>query len=411
MVKVTEKQEDKKPNTKIPATAPGQALGYGLQYTRLTALLLQSAEGTFCSLEVLDDVASESSTGDVTLNQTKSALSGNPISNKAIDLWKTFQNWSHVAKQGLIDPQNTKFEIYVSKPAQGEIVNAFSSSKTTDQAKEALASAKKNLWGEAPEYKNRSKITAELSKYLDPLFGIENNHMVSIIKNFHLECGSGSPQKDIETSIRGMFVSPEKVTQIADYACGWVKRKVDQLLESKSPAVLSRDEFHRDLTTLVRKIDRELILKSIVRRPTVQEQLTEMQKTFVRQLELIELDYDDKLEAISDFLRASGDRTAWSQRGYVDESSFVELDENLYRSWKNMKRRIEVERRDSSKIDQGKVLYSDCMGHSCSVQGMEPPGHFIPGCFHCLSDDQRIGWHPESKKILSNTTPPKLKAT
>lgn len=411
MLKAREKQEDKKPEKKIPATAPGQALGYGLQYTRLTALLLQSSEGTFCSLEVMDDVAKESSTGEVTLSQTKSALSRNPVSNKATDLWKTFQNWSSVAKQGLVDPENTKFEIYVSKPAQGEIVNAFSSSGTTDEAKQALALAKKILWGEAPEYKNRSEISQELSKYIDPLFGTDNNHVVSIIKNFHLECGSGSPQNDIETSIRGMLVSLEKVTQIADHACGWVKRKVDQLLESNSPAVLSRDEFHHGLTTFVRKIDRDLILESIVRRPTVHEQLTEMPRTFVRQLELIELDYDDKLEAITDFLRASGDRTAWSQKGYVDESSFIELDENLYRSWKNMKRRVEVETSDSSKIDQGKVLYSDCMEHSCLVQGMEPPGHFIPGCFHCLSDDQRIGWHPESKKFLSNTTSPKLKAT
>jgi hypothetical protein len=38
---------------------PGQALGYGLQYTRLTQLLLQAPEGSFCSMEVLDDVAQQ----------------------------------------------------------------------------------------------------------------------------------------------------------------------------------------------------------------------------------------------------------------------------------------------------------------------------------------------------------------
>ncbi len=48
---------------KVPATAPGQALGYGLQYTRLTAMLLAASGGSICSLEVLDDIAEQTPDG------------------------------------------------------------------------------------------------------------------------------------------------------------------------------------------------------------------------------------------------------------------------------------------------------------------------------------------------------------
>ncbi|HHS0913655.1 TPA: ABC-three component system protein, partial [Salmonella enterica subsp. enterica] len=53
---------------------PGQALGYSLQFTLLTHLLLQAPEGSLCSLEVLDDVAQENNSGDIKFIQSKSAL-------------------------------------------------------------------------------------------------------------------------------------------------------------------------------------------------------------------------------------------------------------------------------------------------------------------------------------------------
>lgn len=62
---------------------PGQALGYSLQYTRLTQLLLQASEGSFCSMEVLDDVAQQHPEKGVRLIQSKSALTANPVSNRA----------------------------------------------------------------------------------------------------------------------------------------------------------------------------------------------------------------------------------------------------------------------------------------------------------------------------------------
>lgn len=61
---------------KAPATAAGQALGYSLQYTRLTAMLLEARDTSRCSLEVLDDVAEQKLAGKTKLTQTKSALTG-----------------------------------------------------------------------------------------------------------------------------------------------------------------------------------------------------------------------------------------------------------------------------------------------------------------------------------------------
>lgn len=88
---------------------PGQALGYGLQYTRLLHLLLVAAEGTSCSMEVLDDVAQEHAQLGVHLVQSKSALTANPVADRANSLWKTLSNWVTLAAEGGCDPDNTLF--------------------------------------------------------------------------------------------------------------------------------------------------------------------------------------------------------------------------------------------------------------------------------------------------------------
>ncbi|CDG47936.1 hypothetical protein SCTVLC_1222 [Serratia symbiotica SCt-VLC] len=49
--------------SKRKTEVPGQALGYSLQFTRLTHLLLLAPEGSVCRMELLDDVAQESNSG------------------------------------------------------------------------------------------------------------------------------------------------------------------------------------------------------------------------------------------------------------------------------------------------------------------------------------------------------------
>jgi hypothetical protein len=63
---------------KAPATAAGQYLGYSLQPTLLALRLRKAAEGSACSLEVLDDVAVQAEDGTTHLIQSKSALTRQP---------------------------------------------------------------------------------------------------------------------------------------------------------------------------------------------------------------------------------------------------------------------------------------------------------------------------------------------
>jgi len=384
----------------VPATAPGQALGYSLQYTRLTAMLLEAEGGSLCSLEVLDDVAEQTGDGKAKLIQSKSSLTANPVADRAIPLWKALFNWLEIVKRGLVDPVQTVFELYVSREVEGELISDFGRSRSPEEARFAVNKARKQLWGEAPAYDRKDSLAKGLGRYANPVLEANEEILLPIIVNLRLVCGSGSPQSDIETVIRRHPVSDSKVFDIADKLCGWVKRQADKLLEQGLPAVISRDDFHREYVSYARMVDRDLILKSLARKPSDVEKREHMPDIFVQQLDIIALGFDDKLEAISDFLRACWDRAHWSRAGDVHEDSFIELDDNLRRAWKNLNRATRLEAAAKDAVERGLLLHARCMGHIAKVQGMEAPAHFVPGCFHRLADDMIIGWHPEYRDLL-----------
>jgi hypothetical protein len=390
------------PRTKRKTEVPGQALGYSLQFTRLTHMLLEAPEGSVCSLEVLDDVAQEDGAGAVKLVQSKSALTANPAADRAKSLWKTLSNWVELAATPGFKVDKAIFELYVSRSVEGTIVESFSQASTQENARLAIAKARTALWGDSPLFALKTGVAAEISSYVEKVFTADQNLLERLICNFQLTLGSGSPQADLETLVRSHPVSRSKVTDITNYLCGLVKRHVDQLLEVGKPAVIARDEFHEWYSSYVRKIDRETVLLSRASAPSVELSRRYLPDNFIQQLDIIGLSYEEMLEAASDYFMASFDRTDWAARGEVDESSFDELDGVLKRGWKHKQRACGLNFKGRSEQDQGQALYSECMQFAVPVQAMSPPSHFIPGCFHLLANDLVVGWHPNYEDHLKS---------
>lgn len=380
---------------------PGQALGYGLQYTRLVHLLLLAPEGSYCSMEYLDDVAQEDAQG-VKLVQSKSAITANPVADRAKPLWKTLSNWVTLAASGGCNPDRTRFEIYVSRLVAGTFVDAFAAASTPEAARAAVLQARTALLGQAPDFTKRAEVASEIAPYVEKFFDADLELVARVVQNFSLTCGSGNPHADIETILKSHPISQSKIRDIADHMCGVVKRRVDELLAAGVPAVIGRDEFHTWYGAYVRKIDRETVLLSRARPPREEESKSHLPSVFVQQLDIIGMTFEDKLEAVSDYLMAAADRTDWAVRGEVDASSFEDLDKTLQRNWRNKRLACKIDHGSKPKDEQGQALYADCMQVDMSLQAMVPPEHFIPGCFHWLADDLLVGWHPDYEQKLKS---------
>ena len=396
----------KKPKEKARRSpqVPAQFLGYSLQQTRLLQLLLDGQAGAIYSLEVFEDVGEELKNGHRLASQTKSSLTGNPISDGSPELWKTLANWADSAAAGHLPPEKTIFELYVSGPKSGRIAEAFSRATSEAEARSAILSARKVLsTSSTTEQKVNAGGSRSAKGDVKRFFSAEEEIVVGIVRNFRLTTGSGSPIGDVRLAFEKMFVPPELVEVVLQQALGWIKQKTDSLLEKGQPAAVAYDEFKSEITAFVRKCSAREILVSWAGKPSAEDVEGDLLRTYVRQLELIDCDDDEKFHAINDFLLASVDRTNWSKAGLVHHSSFEDFEIALVAFWKNRRRQTEIIHKKRNPLDRGKLVYSDCSSHRRTLEGLEVPDHFTPGSFHALADEQDVGWHPDYEARLSSS--------
>ncbi|MDR3618101.1 MAG: hypothetical protein P4L85_02035 [Paludisphaera borealis] len=380
---------------------PGTYLGFSLQASRCLIRLLGAQAGDVVCLEVFDDVGVERLDGSRVSEQSKSNQTYNPLTDRAVDLWKTLANWATAVKEGELDVENTHFELVTSRPAGGPIARSFRDAKTPDDALTAIAAAHAKLFKPAVKT-GEASISESLSPQLSKFFGIDRNLAIGIVVRFSYQAGAGDTYAELKAAMRRELVSEENCDDVLIWATGWVKSEIDRLLQQGKPARIREDSFRSKLLNYVRTHDRHEMLHSVagsVEVPMLQPE--DDMLTYVKQLRLIEADDEDVLYAVNDFLRASIDRTHWSAEGLIDERSIEKYSKELSRSWKNKKEQVRLAHPDRPQTHQGKLLYHGCQEHSISLDGYPTQPHFTRGSWHALADDESIGWHPNHKDELN----------
>ena len=113
---------DEKEVTIANTHVPDKLYGYGLQVRQMLYELLNCEIGSVVSVEKFDDVGVENG-NEKTAIQTKSALSDrNPVSDRAVDLWKTLYNWLFALKESELPLDSTLFTLVININKSGNIV-------------------------------------------------------------------------------------------------------------------------------------------------------------------------------------------------------------------------------------------------------------------------------------------------
>ena len=166
------------------ASAPGQYLGYGLQAVRLCFHLLNADQSGTASIEHLDDVALKTADNRVLLEQTKSALKQNPISDWSEDLWKTFANWLDTINSGLVDPGSTRFQLYVTPIRPGTWANRLSETNFPHDVERLISDLETAV-------AKRSR-PPRCHSYLRQLLDADRSTVTNLIVNFRLKSDAES---------------------------------------------------------------------------------------------------------------------------------------------------------------------------------------------------------------------------
>lgn len=221
---------------------PGQFLGYGLQYTRMLSLLLESDGIAVVSLEVFEDVGVKSGDG-ILASQTKSSTTNNPVSNRAEPFWKSLRNWLDAIDSGQLSAKDTLFELYVFGDFKGEICALFSDARSESEARTALSKAK-DLLSDGEQVPDRIK------RVLDA----HEDTLIPLITRFRYRHGSGKSVEDLKEQFNKTFIPAEFLDKVLMHAVGWVKQQVDALIESGKPAAISVVAFRKEIAAYARSL-------------------------------------------------------------------------------------------------------------------------------------------------------------
>jgi hypothetical protein len=104
---------------------------------------------------------------------------------------------------------------------------------------------------------------------------------------------------------------------------GWAKCTIEKHIERKQPAILTWEDFHKQLVGAAKKFDRSnnVLTPSHVDISEAEVDGVLRARTYVRQLEAVGCEQGDLVRAVNDFLRSAADRTTWSGRALTKSRS------------------------------------------------------------------------------------------
>ena len=372
-------------------SAAGPYLGFGLQTVRLCARLLTEPRSATVYVEHDDDVSVHYANGTKLLEQTKRKVS-NPLTDWSIDLWKTIHNW--LEDHGPIAAGSAShlcvFVTPIHEPSPW--AKALLAAKTASDIANFVASIEKAT----TSARKKSPTYPFVKRFLDA----DPDEQLALATRFKIIC-----QSEPTDAIKNLFapsVPAPLLDKILAYALGEAKHRTDRLLERGKPGGLNAGEFQDLIRIFVQSINLHAYNDFDSAAPSVDDINASFSSKpiFIRQLEIIDVNKNQQLNAVSDYLRAVTNKTKWGAEGILLPQSLDEWDANLLSRHAAICDSFEATHGHLDEVKRGAAVYAECRKLSVALQGKTVPDHFTHGCLNELSDDKQIGWHPNFNDFL-----------
>lgn len=380
---------------------PEKLYGYGLQVRQMLYELLNCGIDSVVSVEKFDDVGVENEE-ERTAIQTKSALSDrNPVSDRAVDLWKTLYNWLIALKERELPLNSTLFTLVININKSGNIVTWLNHVRDKKEAEEVYKKIRGKFTNENGEYINQSD---SINNYITTFLADENKkYALYIIEKFKLVIMDEGHTNKIYDEFRAKSYLPQDIQQLVfDKMLGWIDRTTALQIENGQVMQITKKSFNNELILTQTLVNQNKCLIELAPMPTNEEIESQKNKckTYIRQLQIIDLDYDSQLTAIKDYLKASANRTMWAVKGDINEEVLQCYYEELEERWKVKRNIIEMDKDKWEEAKRGRYLYNKCQDEDVNIGIIVTPRSFKNGCYHELADQRQIGWHPNYKQRL-----------
>ena len=380
----------------MTSDAQGQLLGYSIQFPRALCHLFQAGPGSKVYIEQLADVSTESLSGSYILEEDKSSVVGNPLTNKSDNIWKTFYNWIKNIQDKKMDIDKMQFVLWCNQSGRESIINAFDNASTPEQAKSALESAKNIL----------SDINSEHSIWEHYNFAVNQNEslLLKIIERFKLQISNDAGLEDLRYEIKKALIPDYFAENCIDKLNGWLLKVFGEKVYAGEIPVILWEDFNKECQAFFGRIrGMDLIDFALYETldPLIEAQIKEI-PCYLKQLELIESTEDDILEAVTDYLRANINLNKWIENNLIDSELADDFENKLKSFWKNQMKAISITHKNFSDVERAQLLLAECQSRQEKLGDITPPFSTVSGIYYYLSNIPLLGWHAKWEEFFKD---------
>lgn len=378
---------------KPKSNAAGPYLGFGLQTVRLCARLLSEPADAKVFVEHDEDVSVHYADGTRLLEQSKSALKQNPVSDWSRDFWKCLHNWLEESSPVDKSLPLSKYRLYVTPSHTGKFVLKLADASTKSDIAAFVAMVMSEV--------NAAKKKTEAYKFAKRFLDASPDEQVGVGTRFQLIC-EDDPIESIRRPYR-LAVAPSLLDDICAHAIGEAKQQSDALLRAGKTAELDAGAFQAKIRTYVQRTNLPALF-SFSAAPAIEQVHATLSAhpVFIQQLELIKTDHEQQIAAVSDYLRASADKTIWGDQGILLPDSLDAWDDTLIRRHKAIHQSLSSLHGHLELTALGSAIYAECRNLNVQLETKTVPDHFTHGCFNDLADRRKLGWHPHHESLLND---------
>ena len=210
-------------------------------------------------------------------------------------------------------------------------------------------------------------------------------------------------EEDIRNILRGWVIPENRLDEIKNHCLAWLIAKILSDIRRGRTPIIEHNDFRKENEAFFKEFRSGILAdysKGLLPDDNALAAEGQSDKVYVRQLQAIAVSDSKMMQACSDFYKAAINRHEWIERGLISPEAAEEFEGKLCSAFKNARERIELTNADADEVQKGKILLNTCEGRQERLAGLDVADRTIPGIYHHLSDDLRVGWHPRWESLF-----------
>lgn len=386
----------------ISHDAPGSMAGYLYQVRYALLRALEEARrnpGRMLLIEKFDDVAFAEEGQPVELIQTKHHLSKGDVSDRSVDVWRTLSVWIDRLGQDPTGAANTRLVLVTTNTApDGSALSMLRKSSVPRDEEAAL-----DLLLRAAE-RSQNAVTEGAREAFLSMSDTERKILVGNMWVFDEMPDIVDVREEIE-EILHYSAQADQLQTFADELEGWWFSRVVGALGGTDASEIAVVSVERKVSELRERFKvGNLMVDEALEAMTPDTAAGSGERTFVRQLWLVDVS-DREVEAtVYDYYRAIAQRSRWARENLLLDGEAERYDRKLFDAWQRRflghMADVDGETEEVEKRALGRGVFRWSREYQKPFRNRDELW-LSSGSFQMLADVVRVGWHPEFEQRLS----------